>query len=277
MPSGPRVRANNVYGITNDNPLSAASSTFNSDSLPLLPPVVSAHAVIVFDPKRTFGDPEIVVVTVHTVGSTVATMLRGQYGTSQRLHPKGTSWAHVPIDEDYIEIVTSGNRPLDPYRGQMVFETDTNKFVARSVTDIWQDAIPLGAWQAYTPSNTNITVGNGNQIATFARAGRIIFLRYSLVWGNTTSYTGTVSIGLPVAAVGVGTNIQPQSLTVTLLDISARFFIGVAYTNETDATHAGIMQTTGSTNATGRVDATSPFLWTTGDILSVTGSYESAV
>lgn len=138
MPSGPRIRANNVYGVISDNPLTAASATFNSVSLPLLPPVVSAHAVVVFDPKRVYGDPEIVVVTAHTASSTVATIFRGQYGTSPREHPQGTAWAHVPVDEDWTEILTSSTRPSDPYRGQTIFETDTNRYVGRSTADAWQ-------------------------------------------------------------------------------------------------------------------------------------------
>jgi hypothetical protein len=138
MPNGPRIRANNVYGVISDNPLTAAAATFNSVSLPLLPVVAVAHAIIVFDPKRVYGDPEIVVVTAHTAASTVATVLRGQYGTSQRLHPQGTSWAHVPINEDWTQILTSITRPADPYRGQTIFETDTNRYVGRSTADAWQ-------------------------------------------------------------------------------------------------------------------------------------------
>lgn len=138
MPTGSRIRANNVYGVTQDNPLSAAAATFNSVSLPLLPVVASAHAIIVLDPKRVYGDPEIVVVTAHTAASTVATILRGQYNTSARQHPQGTSWAHVPVTEDWIQILTSVTRPTDPYRGQTIFETNTNRYVSRSTADTWQ-------------------------------------------------------------------------------------------------------------------------------------------
>lgn len=134
MPNGPRIRANNVYGVITDNPLTAAAATFNSISLPLLPVVASAHAIVVFDPKRVYGDPEIVVVTVHTAASTVASILRGQYGTSQRLHPVGTAWAHVPVNEDWVQIVTSSTRPSDPYEGQMVYEYDTHRPVQRDNT-----------------------------------------------------------------------------------------------------------------------------------------------
>lgn len=135
MPVGTRIRANNVYGVTLDNPLAAAATTFNSVSLPLLPVVAVAHAIIVFDPKRVYGDPEIVVVTAHTASSTVATILRAQYGTSQRVHPQGTSWAHVPINEDWIQILTSLTRPSNPYEGQLIFETDTNKLIGYGGVD----------------------------------------------------------------------------------------------------------------------------------------------
>lgn len=141
MPTGPRIRANNIYGIISDNPLAAASTVFNSASLPLLPIVSVAHAVLVFDPKRVFGDPEIVVVTVHTAASTVASLVRGRYGTSQRVHPQGTVWAHVPIDEDFTEVLTSSTRPTDPYEGQSIYETDTNKLFVSDGTS-W---VPYGA------------------------------------------------------------------------------------------------------------------------------------
>lgn len=126
MPSGPRIRANNSFGVTTDNPLTAGATSFNSAGLATLPVVSSAHAVIVLDPKRVNGAPEIVVVTAHSSLATVATITRGQYGTAARSHPAGTAWAHVPVDEDYIEVLTSGTRPSNPYEGQLIYETDTD-------------------------------------------------------------------------------------------------------------------------------------------------------
>lgn len=165
MPFGPRIRANNVYGVISDNPLTPGSATFNSVSLPLLPPVVSAHAVVVFDPKRVFGDPEIVVVTVHTAGATVATILRGQYGTSTREHPQGTAWAHVPVDEDWTEILTSTTRPLDPYAGQLIYETNTSRYVARNAANtIWERQ----AWTAVAGRTGCSLRRVANQLATSA-------------------------------------------------------------------------------------------------------------
>lgn len=218
MPNGPRIRANNVYGVISDNPLTAVSVSYNSVSLPLLPPVVSAHAVVVFDPKRVYGDPEIVVVTVHTAASTVATILRGQYGTSPRLHPQGTAWAHVPVDEDWTEILTSTTRPLDPYRGQEIFETDTNRFVARSTADVWQqdglffdppacrvfhnanqsiasgtETTVLYNTEIYDTDNMHSTAANTSRI-TINTAGLYLVGFNGFIEDGTTAFTNTYSV-----------------------------------------------------------------------------------
>lgn len=127
MPLNPRERFNNVFGTTTDNPLTSGATSFNSMGLANLGVIATKHATITFDPLRQFGNPEIVIVTAHTSNATIATITRGAYNTTNREHPQGTLWVHAPLDEDFIEIVTSITRPLDPYEGQFIFETDTNK------------------------------------------------------------------------------------------------------------------------------------------------------
>lgn len=128
MPNGSRIRANNVYGLVNDNPLAIGATVFNSSGLSVLPSVSTDHAVVVLDPKRVYGEPEIVVITSHAALSSSATIVRGQYGTPARAHPQNTAWAHVAINEDYTVIVTSVTRPTNPYFGQTIFETDLVSF-----------------------------------------------------------------------------------------------------------------------------------------------------
>lgn len=162
MPAGPRVRANNVYGTVSDNPLLIAAVSFTSLGLSLLPAISGQHAVIVLDPKRVFGEPEIVVVTSHLAMGTTATITRAQYGTVARQHPQGTAWAHVPVDEDWTEILTSGTRPGNPYSGQLIFETDTDRFVARDnansnwVRTNWLTATARTGFQASRITNQSI-------------------------------------------------------------------------------------------------------------------------
>lgn len=135
MPAGPRIRDNNVFGLTTDNPLTAGAGTFNSAGLANLSVVASAHAVVTLDPIRQFGEPEIVVVTVHTAAATVATISRGQYGTVARAHPVNTLWVHQPIDEDFTELVSSSAVITNPYEGQPIYDYTLNKLLMYTGTD----------------------------------------------------------------------------------------------------------------------------------------------
>lgn len=135
MPLNPRTRDNNVFGSVEDNPLTTNSTTMNSSGLANLSAIGTRHAVLTLDPLRQYGSPEIVIVTTHTASSSIITMTRGAYNTTAREHPQGTLWVHAPITEDFIAIATSIARPLDPYEGQFIFESDTNKLVGYGGTD----------------------------------------------------------------------------------------------------------------------------------------------
>lgn len=164
MPSGQRIRANNVYGTIQNNPLLAAGTSFTSLGLNLLPPITTEHAVLVFDPKREFGtSPEIVVVTSHLALGTTATIVRGQYGTTARDHPQGTPWAHVPVGpDDYTAVVTSVTRPSNPYEGQLIYETDTDQTMFWNGT-LWlqlgSSVLPRMGWHLTRVANQSVATG----------------------------------------------------------------------------------------------------------------------
>lgn len=182
MPLNTRIRDNNVFGTTTDNPLTAGSTSFNSVGLANLSVITSNHATITLDPLRQYGNPEIVIVTVHTAASTIATITRGAYGTTAREHPQGTLWVHAPLDADFIEILTSITRPSDPYEGQFIFETDTNKLVGYGGVD-WapRDAGgQLGYAQIIASSATFTTIADvaGLSVGVTVGTGRRIKLSW---------------------------------------------------------------------------------------------------
>lgn len=202
MPANPRVRTNNVQGTLTDNPLTNVATTMNSAGLANLAAIASQHAVVVLDPLRASGAPEIVVVTAHTGAATSATITRGAYGTSARQHAQGTLWVHAPLTEDFLAIVTSSTRPSDPYRGQLIFETDTDKFVARSTADAWQQVVDLGAWDTWTPVVTqSATPAQSVNRARYTRMGRTVFATFDVsLSGAGTASNPILVTGLPIAA-----------------------------------------------------------------------------
>lgn len=57
------------------------------------------------------------------------------------------------------------------------------------------------SWVPFTPSMTNVTVGDGTLTGRYMRlAGDIIIAEYRLVSGATTSITGVIGVDLPVNA-----------------------------------------------------------------------------
>lgn len=279
MPAGPRIRDNNVFGVTTDNPLTAGAGTFNSAGLANMSVVASAHAMVTLDPIRQFGEPEIVVVTAHTALATVATITRGQYGTTARAHPQGTLWVHQPIDEDFIEILTSATRPTNPYRGQMIFETDTDSYVGRDVADVWQTALPLGAWLSWSPSYTNLTIGGGTVSAKYTRLGRMIAFRFRFAFGAGSAVGGDPTFTLPVtpATTYAVSASQGDSLgSVRIIDLGTADFSGQAFHQASGVCAPKVGTASGTFTSFAGLNAASPMTWAIGDVLMVDGLYEAA-
>lgn len=276
MPSGSRVRANNVYGTVSDNPLLIGAVSFTSLGLSLLPAISGQHAVIVIDPKRVWGEPEIVVVTSHLAMGTTATITRGQYGTVARQHPQLTSWAHVPVGpDDYVAIVTSGTRPSDPYRGQQIFETDTDKFVSRSITDAWIESIPLGQWTSWSPTLTNITVGAGSSTFRYHKVGRKVDYKFRIVFGAGMAISDPPRISLPFTPAADYVAEYPISHYINLLDTGTRAFVGTAQIYNGTDLFLRFIDASGAAAAWTNVGTTVPFTWVSGDVIMGHGTYES--
>ena len=216
--AGKRIRDNNVFGTVTNNPLTNVGTTLNSAGLANLSAVSGDHAVLVLDPLRLAGAPEIVIVTAHTGGASSATVTRGAYGTTARQHAAGTLWVLAATMDDLIRIVTSSTRPADTYAGQFIFEQDTKKLVGFGGTD-WapRDAGGQIGYAAVTASQTGIgateTDLTGLTIPVTVGTGRRIKVTASLSWDmDTTAAVGQIRIRqdgtevqyLPVYAAAAG-------------------------------------------------------------------------
>lgn len=170
-----RVRTDNVFGTLTDNPLTAGATTMNSAGLANLAVVSSAEAIIIIDPLRSAGAPEIVVVTAHTGSATSATIQRGQFGTTARQHASGVLWVHGPFTSNATSFATAA--------------------------DDQGDYVPMNAWETYAPTLTQSgTVTHTVTQARFVRVGRIIHVDVRLVVTGSGTASNAVTITLPVTA-----------------------------------------------------------------------------
>jgi hypothetical protein len=127
----------------------------------------------------------------------------------------------------------------------------------------------MGAWQGYTPTFSNLSVGNGTTAFTYVQQGKTVHVRGRISLGTTSTVTGLIAISLPVTAVssnfvasitgraGGTDHILYAASTTTTLSISAVTANG-AYTSRANTS------------------ATVPGTWTNGDNITFSATYEAA-
>jgi len=135
-----------------------------------------------------------------------------------------------------------------------------------------------GPWPSWTPTWTNLTVGNGTVVAKYTQIGSTVFCRLSIVFGSTTSVSGSVSFSLPVnRAANAGTaGGTPQGLA-RLIDASPSATYEGSITNLSTSTSVIIVWDASSTYVKfALLSSTVPFTWATGDEIDAQFSYEAA-
>jgi hypothetical protein len=129
-----------------------------------------------------------------------------------------------------------------------------------------------GGYSTWTPTYTNFTLGNGTVTARYSQVGKTVRFSWEAVFGTTTAITGSFpEISLPITLskgtcqmaaryLDAGTKVYSASYYITTSNI---FYLIANVTNTTYLEESGI-------------NATTPFTWTAGDQILVSGIYEVA-
>lgn len=148
-------------------------------------------------------------------------------------------------------------------------------------TQLRDNMLAIGdAWTSYTPTWTNVTVGNATQASAYMNAGKLYVVRISLTFGSTTSISGTPDFTLP-GGVSVISGYSSFHVFGTggLLDTSdsnATYLSPIVRTTTADKLRFLSMNTAGTYAKADGVSATVPFTWATGDMISGTFTFQAA-
>ena len=63
-----------------------------------------------------------------------------------------------------------------------------------------ETAVPTTAWTAYTPSLSNITIGNGSMAFYYQKIGRTVSIRGIIIFGTTSSFGGACDFSHPAGS-----------------------------------------------------------------------------
>lgn len=128
-----------------------------------------------------------------------------------------------------------------------------------------------GAWDSFTVTLTNVSIGNGTATGFYKKIGRTVVYRVSITFGSTTSISGDVEVALPVTAASIlGTH-----QVVMVDDSTSTSYAGMAAPSTTVARLRAVNAS--ATYATlAALSSTVPFTWATSDVIRLTGVYEAA-
>lgn len=277
-----RLRVNDQLGIITDNPLATTTTVINSAGFATLPVVDgTTHLAITLNPDLSAvpsTNAEVVWVTAHSSGATIATVVRGREGTTASGYNVSTTWVHGPTIADHAPTLvdTSGSLPSTgglPFDMQIAAEADTKKLkVYNASTSAWMEVFNGGAaWTSWTPTITGNgwALGNGTATGHYKKQGRTLRARGEIILGSSStkgSASPTIG-GLPATNTSTLTFTQGHASFQHNADGST---YGGAWIVNASATSGKVyvLTTFGSTPALfGNIDSNTPFNWATLDII----------
>jgi hypothetical protein len=123
----------------------------------------------------------------------------------------------------------------------------------------------LGASVSFTPSWTNVTVGNGTQNAFYVEVNELLHVVLDLTLGSTSAVTGNITLDNPTGAVMQ--DIRGPVGQVWMVDVTGTNVAGHIRPTGTSQLRLYAWETSGSYISESSVNATTPFTWATGDQL----------
>lgn len=124
------------------------------------------------------------------------------------------------------------------------------------------------AWPSYTPTATNVTVGNGVYACSYIKIGRIGIVNFRFNFGSTTSFTGTPIFSLP-SGWTMATGNEGDVFPVQIYDTTpATRYYGHTFTNSLTTIGIQVDNVAATYPTATFVSATVPMTWANGDVIS---------
>lgn len=157
-----------------------------------------------------------------------------------------------------------------------------DEYQAEKVADInGVFAAVEAAWSSWTPTWTNLTLGNGVVSAKYRQIGKLVVCRLSLVFGTTTSVPSAptdIIFSLPVTRAAYGGTLGVAPLgSARIFDVSASAsYLGIVNSNTTTTSAVRVLDASGTYGKTVAASDLIPMTWATSDEIHVNFIYEAA-
>ena len=161
---------------------------------------------------------------------------------------------------------------------------DTLAFVPNGVTErmrinnaglITGTGTSLGAWTAYTPTWTNLTVGSAVQDHYYVQIGKTVHVHGVITFAANTSISGDLLLTFPIAARNANVS-RPFGVTQFFDSSSGGAFVGYCNQSGTTTVNLRVINSSGTYATREAVSASIPFTWAVSDTIRYSYTYEAA-
>jgi hypothetical protein len=156
--------------------------------------------------------------------------------------------------------------------------TGTGTAAVASLTVNSVDYTPGGAaWVTWSPTLTNLTLGNGTVTAKYWQLGKTIHYRFKFMLGSTSAVGTSPRFTLPATVHADYVGDADRVGIAFLVDSGVAFYDGVPwYRGSNNLIEFMALNAAGATASLVTVTATVPFTWGTSDALVAYGTYDAA-
>jgi hypothetical protein len=134
----------------------------------------------------------------------------------------------------------------------------------------WKTATEQYPWQVWTPTYTNMTIGNGTSVARYVKIGKTVHWYLKFTFGSTSSFGIYTAFTLPSTPIS-GFNYNARGLCRDA-GVTWRFASAIIDTE----VYPNVENVAGTYSVDVSISSTVPFTWGTGDFLQLAGTYEEA-
>jgi hypothetical protein len=189
-------------------------------------------------------------------------------GDKTAIYKKGTKLKFTQTSVKYAVVVSSSYSA--PNTTVTILVNTSYTIANASITSPYYTYVenPQG-WPGtftWSPTWTNLTVGNGTLVATIRIDGTLLKGNINLVWGSTSSIAGAVQFDTPVAASGYGAGAGAYSAigAVSLIDVGIALYMGEAVLRPTSSkVEIRVINASGTYATWSAISSTVPFTWAT--------------
>jgi hypothetical protein len=209
-------------------------------------------------------------IEMFTASNTTITFNTGLFNSGDQIWVQNIGSGTCTLTSGTCNISATVSLAIPQYGGGFVY------FVNASTAVYFPSAISPGASvTSYTPTFTNITVGNGSLAGIFAQVNKLVYGQVFFGLGSTSSVGNDGLISLPVT--GRSNTIATAIGTYIASDASASTVYPGFLTMQSTTTAKILLQNTSGTYASGTgTTSGAPFTWANGDSMLFNFVYAAA-